>query len=894
MSKIRKKFPVRIILSFGFLFVVIVGLYGAGAPSPALSQSADDSWETPLNLSHSGGTTNPLMVVDVHGVIHVIWEDIYEEHYVYSHFDGETWSTPVVVEFPFHTYLPKLVADKKGLIHAFWADDQNRLFYSHVSDDIFGNSNGWETPIKLAESALDVDVIVDNLDSLHLTYVRDLQTVDYPAGIYYLRSKDGGSIWAPPILIYQSAYFRGLTSENANVNIVSATYNNETRVYIAWDNRPRKLVFLDYSSDGGDKWQTPVEINKPDPQTGFAASLNIKVNAYAQNVFLLWQSSNPGASCTQIFQWSVDGGVTWNDDQTNLEGILGCLQNNRFITIDNGLILLMTTIKEQVFFLAWDGRQWSEPQLQSSLNSFLDTETSDPVIFRCRQTVFLPGKSRLFTIGCDEGTGKDIWLMSRPIRSVDDWFPPPPAWSSPTDLMSAEVGISSPIIISDAENRFHVFWSQTRVNNANSPDASLSTGKAIYYTRSEGKQWSRPTVIFGNSGEKAENPAVVIDHQGRLLVVWEDGESGDIIFSWAKADRAMIASEWSSPEYLPSPQSKGSSPDIYVDAAGKIYVVYAVPINEKRGIYLTLSNDNGQTWSKPVLIFNGAAAGWEMVDRPHLVATSGNRLAVLWTKHTMSSNSDAVGLYYAYSNNGGQNWSNEIEITTKTIDWDQIMSYGDGQLHRFWQESANANKIVWGDVSQDAGLTWSRPEVVSSFLGGLGIVTLTMDGRGQPHLVQIIDRGSKKYELDHLSWNGEGWIANESAEIDKKDLGKINTLSAAVSPGGKLAVIYIESFEEQSKQSQALFYMESSANLPQATLEIKPTLIQPTITTQAPSSTIPPTLSPTPTLDLSRIAITEPSGNNRWTGLILGTGLAGIIIAFVLALRRYLYWKNNY
>ena len=46
-------------------------------------------------------------------------------------------------------------------------------------------------------------------------------------------------------------------------------------------------------------------------------------------------------------------------------------------------------------------------------------------------------------------------------------------------------------------------------------------------------------------------------------------------------------------------------------ANGELLVVYAIPLNEPRGVYMVRSADLGATWSRPVRVFDGAAAGWE-------------------------------------------------------------------------------------------------------------------------------------------------------------------------------------------------------------------------------------------------------------------------------------------
>ena len=65
-------------------------------------------------------------------------------------------------------------------------------------------------------------------------------------------------------------------------------------------------------------------------------------------------------------------------------------------------------------------------------------------------------------------------------------------------------------------------------------------------------------------------------------------------------------------------RSMASWPQIGMDAERRLYVLYSIALNENRGIYLTTSEDHGQTWSIAEQIFDAAAAGLQGVERPTL------------------------------------------------------------------------------------------------------------------------------------------------------------------------------------------------------------------------------------------------------------------------------------
>ena len=209
--------------------LICVSVLSAAFFFPVTAQSLDDPWDPPINLSQSGSTTNPVMVIDSNGIVHVIWEDEFSG-WVYTQSIGEQWGTPVAVNLPFTSsddpsddsyvlYPPLLVSDSNGRIHAFWTDEEDVLFYSSVESSTFNDALSWQTPLQIAQSALDIDVDMDSQGNMHLAYVRGLDDGIFPAGIYYRNLINGGLEWSQAEILYQSQYFRSLTGEDANVEI---------------------------------------------------------------------------------------------------------------------------------------------------------------------------------------------------------------------------------------------------------------------------------------------------------------------------------------------------------------------------------------------------------------------------------------------------------------------------------------------------------------------------------------------------------------------------------------------------------------------------------------------------------------------------------------------------
>ena len=104
MHLLNKRF--NYLTTFVLFTILIFASLISWRPISAQSQTGDQAWTTPINLSHSGSTTNPSMVIDSNGIIHVVWEDTIAGE-MYSSYDGTKWSTPAPVSLPFGVERPR-------------------------------------------------------------------------------------------------------------------------------------------------------------------------------------------------------------------------------------------------------------------------------------------------------------------------------------------------------------------------------------------------------------------------------------------------------------------------------------------------------------------------------------------------------------------------------------------------------------------------------------------------------------------------------------------------------------------------------------------------------------------------------------------------------------------
>ena len=128
-------------------------------------------WSDPVNISNSGSTSDPRIVADSDGVIHVVWVDAIDGYKYAESVDGKVWTPPVKANFPFSAKedpRPDFYAGAKGSVYIVWRDKKNNL---HVAESLaknLSNSSYWRINSVIARLiVVTYDAVVDNRGVLH-------------------------------------------------------------------------------------------------------------------------------------------------------------------------------------------------------------------------------------------------------------------------------------------------------------------------------------------------------------------------------------------------------------------------------------------------------------------------------------------------------------------------------------------------------------------------------------------------------------------------------------------------------------------------------------------------------------------------------------------------------
>jgi hypothetical protein len=884
----EKVFMKSRLVHISMLAVLLVALMSSPLPGQVMDGQAQagTEWSAPVNLSNSGASKDPSIVIDNQGVIHVIWLDTVDGYKYVQSRDGVTWSKPVAVDFPFDPIKdsrPKLVADASGSIHIFWTrvvvtkvenageQDSNNLMYARAGANFLSQPLSWASVDKLADSVLDFDVAGDARSSIHLAFVGDRAINNDPAGIFYRRLE--GKSWTPVVSLYSSQYFRTLALEDSHVRVAASGGGVTGNVYIVWDDRSVKRNFLAKSTDGGRKWDESVQLRGPEDTSGLSLPYNTNVNVTGKNVLLTWQLGQPGSLCSQYSQWSVDGAATLSEPKRLSDEPISCPARGSFVGTNPGYFTMLLDIFGDLSLLAWNGTDWSPLQSQPEITTFSNSLTLGSVILGCRQVTTYADK--IYVVGCDE-TGGDIWFRYRRLGSLNDWFPPASAWTGPVPVARVNQEISSSAVVADSKNGFHAFWMQ------HGTDASSENPATLQYMKWENGGWSTPINVINEIAGVPHFLSTSSDPQGGVLLAWVEGVNGEIYFSRAPGDKAYLGAEWSAPVRIPSLSDLNTAPDMVTDSSNRITLVYSVPYNENRGIYLVQSNDQGRNWSAPVRIFDAVALNWDSVTQPKIGLSADGRLHVLVTRISLREAGQVASLYYTQSQDGGGTWTTPEAMNDGSVLWSEIVHTGSNVLFRLWQEQNGDVYESFSEESRDGGLSWSGRLKFSSIAGNPTQISVARDADGQLYVAQAQTVG-KSVVLDEIIWDGGRWIAHEmKGLVLEQDLDRA-FIDAGLTPDGTLHFLASLDYVGSDETSENVIYAYNRQLEVINNLQSQPSGLIPTRVPGQP--TVSPETSLTPTQRSPLQVIEDASNAARLRNTIGFALLAGIVILTLLIIR---------
>src|SRR5688572_25760581 len=199
----RQRHLAERLIKLARLWITVTLAVAAVTTHLAVAQTTDEAWDVPINLSHSGAATKPIIFADSGSVLHAIWRDEFS-NYVAAKLDGAEWSAPVITDLhllfglpgqdatadegpPFLGPNPLFLADDRANIFAIWITTDGKLYASRAISRDFTKFGAWTRRKLLSDSVASFTANFDARGDLHLAYVRTTDGARNPAGLYYTR-----------------------------------------------------------------------------------------------------------------------------------------------------------------------------------------------------------------------------------------------------------------------------------------------------------------------------------------------------------------------------------------------------------------------------------------------------------------------------------------------------------------------------------------------------------------------------------------------------------------------------------------------------------------------------------------------------------------------------------
>jgi hypothetical protein len=272
-------------------------------------------------------------------------------------------------------------------------------------------------------------------------------------------------------------------------------------------------------------------------------------------------------------------------------------------------------------------------------------------------------------------------------------------WSTAKRLTLTSEGSSHPAIAIDANDALHVVWQDTTPGNYE-----------IYYLRSQdgGTNWSAARRITWTSGE-SRSPAIAAGSGNSLHVVWHDDTPGEEEIYYKRSSDG--GTTWSSAFRITWTSVGSYDTNIAADSKSTIYVVWENMTPGSSEVYYKTSTDGGSTWSvaKRLTWTSGSSA------HPAIVIDATDVVHVVWQDNTPGN----YELYHKKSTDGGSAWSAARRLTwTSGFSWVPAAAVDStAAVCVVWYDDTPGNPEVYFKRSADEGASWSTAERLSGTSG---------------------------------------------------------------------------------------------------------------------------------------------------------------------------------
>lgn len=270
--------------------------------------------------------------------------------------------------------------------------------------------------------------------------------------------------------------------------------------------------------------------------------------------------------------------------------------------------------------------------------------------------------------------------------------------------------------------------------------------------------WS-PPVNLSVSDTASLFPDIAVDSAGHVYVVWGEHSTDDVLRSDLLLFRMWDGQTWSPPNDI---AVGGHLPQIAVDSQGRLHVIRIANGLEYKRAWAQGDPSHAGSWT-PDQDLSISNPYW-----PDMVVDSQDRIHVVFT--------DEGGIHYTRAMDGGDSWSDPIQL--------DIPRVGGAETPRLAVDGLDNVYAVWSDLevsvggkdpmgigvgfstSTDGGETWSLPREVVTGDEGYEWPQVAVDSVGTIHIVwRYLDPTVGNIGYVRSSDKGESWSEVENLRL---------------------------------------------------------------------------------------------------------------------------------
>jgi hypothetical protein len=264
------------------------------------------------------------------------------------------------------------------------------------------------------------------------------------------------------------------------------------------------------------------------------------------------------------------------------------------------------------------------------------------------------------------------------------------AWETPETISTEPLEDEEPVIAVDEAGDAVVAWRES---------AGEFTRIQVDY-RPAGGSWTGPQAFSAGIGSNL-SPRVAIDSSGDAALVWQRGDS-------VMAALRPTGGSWSSASEVSPSGTDATGPEVVIDATGQVTVAWLYTGNPFNFIDVASKPIASGSWTVEAAL----SSRFEASGAPQLSVDAAGEVFVVWTEGTGTGNIE----FASRDTHGSWGTPETMSSTVYKAESPQLAANAAGDLVLAWKRAEGAAIVVEGAYLR-AGGSWSSPHLLSE-MGG--------------------------------------------------------------------------------------------------------------------------------------------------------------------------------